>query len=165
MIKILSWNYNNRTHDLLDEVVGKEFKDQKEMSEALGVSIASLKRSIAGMKKLGILKVYRYVGNNSIWCIGDDAENLNNGYEVLATARYRILMDNGGDAYWFVNSTAEEQENMLIDIPVFNSDREDLSEDLGYRYYPEHNILRKVEDYPVDQELHDEVENMWKKKM
>ena len=163
MIKILKWNYEKIEYKKLLDFISRfdRLDSVDELCGMIGFNKSSVNRMIKQYKDEGLLSSFRYKDNNFIWCIGDDVANLANAHDAIATARYRKMIESGGDAGWFEDATGEEQENMLIDVPVFDSEKKSTAEDLGYEYYPMPNVLRKVKAYPVSQELHEEVENMW----
>lgn len=163
MIHILSWNYRETTNPLLDMIVDIDYEDQKEMALAVGVNLRTLQRKIEKLKDDGDLVVFRFKNNNTIWCIGDDVNNIHDGYEALATARYRKFISIGGNERDFFDCSAQEQENMLVDIPVFTSDMEEAAEDLGYEYLRENHTLNRAKSLPVDDELHIYTEKLWQK--
>lgn len=160
MIHVLSWNYDG-SNDMFDQIADVDFEDQAGVAKKVGVSINQLKRMIRALKDDGMLRIYRYPNNNSIWCIGEDVDNLLNAHDAIATARYRKLLSRGADPQWFLDSSGEEQKNMLRDVPVFDSEREELQEDLGYTVFRGSKHLRKVEALPVDEELKEYVDKLW----
>ena len=91
MIHILDWKYKT-DGSLLDNVRGHDWETLALMANSLGLGISTLNRRIRSLKDEGKLKTYRYPNNNIIWCIGDDVKNLNNSYDVLATARFRSYL-------------------------------------------------------------------------
>ena len=161
MIHILSWKYDIGTDDFLDKVGGIDWENQKEISRELNINLKTLSRMISRLKEENKLVVYRYKDNNFIWCIGEDAKNLQNGYEALATARYRGYLDIGGNERDFIDTSAEEQENMLQDIAIFTSEKKEAAEDAGYEYFADTNHLRKAKGVDVSLDFHKEVEKMW----
>ena len=161
MIKVLSWNYEIGTDDLIDVLFRLGRLDSIDDLVGYGMTKSRLNRIIVKLKKDGLLSSFRYSGNNFIWCIGDDVENLVNAHDAIATARYRNMINAGGDPEWFVDATAEEQENMLLDVPVFDSDKKDYSEDMGFVYSETRNTVHKVEGYPVGEDLKEYVDALW----
>ena len=166
MIKILKWKYEPHVDNGLLNVISKleRLNNVDSLVDMVGFNKTAVNRMIKGYKDAGLLTSFRYKDNNFIWCIGKDVGNLLTSHDAIATARYREMIKNGGDAMWFVDSTGEEQENMLRDVPVFDSEKKEIIEDMGYVYYEGNHSLSKIKGVDVSSELHDEVENMWRKK-
>ncbi len=161
MIVILSWKYND-DDIVLDAIkANSRLENINELAVKLGVSIATLNRKLRILKKEGKLVSHRYKNNNLIWCIGGDVDY--NAWEAYQIAKYRYYVDMGGDTEELDNATVEEQENMLIDIPVFDSEKEEAQTDAGYAYMQKFKKLMKNKNVKITQELKDYVDELWKK--
>ena len=161
MIHILDWNYIT-DGSILDNLRSHDWESLRLMADSLGIKMSKLNREIKKLKEDGKLVTYRYSNNNFIWCIGEDVDNLLNHHDAIATARYRRYIECGGNENDFFGVNGEEQENILIDIPIFESEKKNLAVDNGYEYLRRTNHLRRVTGVYVDKKLHNEVENMWK---
>ena len=160
MIHILDWKYVN-DGSLLDSIRGHDWESTELIADSLGITKNVLNKRLRVLKNNGLLVSYRYKDNNFIWCIGEDVDSLLNAHDAIATARYRKYIGIGGNERDFISTSAEEQENMLVDIPVFTSEKRNAYEDSGYEYIESTNHLRRVVGVEVSDALHKEVEDMW----
>ncbi len=162
MVLVLGWNYKVGTDELLDKVIKySRFNNLVELANGTGLALATLNRKLKRLKNNGLLVSHRYKDNNIIWCIGKDVKY--NAWEAYQIAKYRLFVNMGGDTVELDDATDEERENMLIDIPVFDSEKEEAMSDAGYGYMQKVNKILNAKGIDATQELKDYVDELWSK--
>jgi len=161
MIKIMKHRYLNKTHDLTDIISDYDYIENIEVfAKENDMSTAGLGRNIRRLKDLGLLVSHRYPNNNMIWAIGDDIDY--NSWECYQIAKYRAFADAGGNTDELDKANDDEQENMLIDIPVFVNEKREAFEDNGYAYLEKSKKIINA-GIEVSEEFKIEVDKMWSK--
>lgn len=164
MILVLGWDYEEGTDDLLDILYEhKELDNLLHLSNGSGLSMATMNRRLKKLKEQGLLVSHKYKNNNMIWLIGKDAEENWSPYESIEIAKYRRYKSFGGNTDELDNCSAEERDNMLIDIPVFTSDKLDLIEDNSTVYFNKINKMLKSNRLNISEDLKNYVDSMWDK--
>ncbi len=163
MIIILKHKYIENEDPLLNLISDfNSFDDLVQLSNGSGLKLATLNRRLKVLRDKGLLISHRYKNNNSIWLIGNDAMQQWDGWASYQIAKYRNYKGMGLDTAELDEATSDERENMLIDIPVFDSEREDLAKDNNYAYFSKINKILKAPTHPVSQKLKLYVDELWK---
>lgn len=127
MIIVLKWKYNSRKDMLLDYMVNHDFDTQEDIAKGMGISKKTIQRNVSKLKNDGLLIIHRYKDNNFIYMVGDDAEKNWNKYEAYHIAKYRMYDS-------VVQEVRDEEvEELLGDLPLFDSEKKELSEDMGWK--------------------------------
>ncbi len=164
MIVVLGEKYVSYGDEVLDQISRLNSIDNVEwLAQRMSMSKSMIERRLKSAKDRGDLVSCRYKDNNVIWMIGDDAKAKYNGWEAYQIAKYRLFVDMGGDTRELDSATDDERENMLIDIPVFYSEREDAMSDAGYGYMHKINKIMNAKGIEATQELKDYVDTLWSK--
>ena len=88
-MNVLSWNYVVGSDALLDLINSREFIDQDDLAEACGMSVRSVERKVAVLKKAGLLEVVRTKERDVYYLIGEDVGKKYNSFEVKEIFSYR----------------------------------------------------------------------------
>ncbi len=171
MILILNWGYQEGTEPLLDLLqMHPTIDDLTHLANGSGLNLRTLSRRLKGLRDKGLLVSYRYRGNNSIWMIGLDAEKQYSAYEALQIARYRRYISFGADQEEFDSYTSEEKENILNDVGVFPSERNEMLGRPEYhaprtakeqKHFDKINKMLKAKSHPVSAQLEQYVDKLW----
>ena len=171
MILILNWGYQEGADPLLDLLQAHPTIDNLiHLSNGSGLNLRTLNRRLKKLREEGLLITYRYRHNNFIWMIGSDAEEKYSSYDALQIARYRRYISFGADQEEFDTYTSEEKENILNDVGVFPSEREELMGKPEYHaprtkkeqaHFEKINRLLSAKTLETKQELHDYVDKLW----
>ena len=147
MIVVLKWNYVSTGNDILDALYKNDFKSQDELAVRIGISRRTLDRNIAKLKKDKKLIIHRYEKNNFIYLIGSDVNEGWSSYEAYEIAKFRI--------YERLVLTVEEDElrEFLSDLPVFDSEKEELAEDNGFSPFVPEKITSKKMEFTMEERL------------
>ena len=163
MIIVLRHGYSVGGDEFLDVLSSMDsISSVDSIASIMNVTDRTVKRRLKKYRDEGLLVSRQYSNNNYIWMIGDDAKENWNGYEALHIAKYRKYINVfKAEKHEFDSLTRDEQENILIDIPIFDSDEKELAEDNNTVYYRKVKKILTTKNVEITDELKMYVDNLW----
>ena len=123
---VLNWNYTSSNNELLDYIANTSFNSQSDIANHFKVSVKTIQRRINKLKKDMLLIIHRFQGNNLIYMVGDDVTNGWSKHDAYHIAKYRMHKDK------FIGVDEDAQEELMEDLPLFKTEKEELGEDMGW---------------------------------
>jgi len=139
MIMTLKHNFKISDNQILNALALKPWNNQAELAEYLSIGLSTLERKVRVLKENSSLQVFRYKGNNFIYCIGDDIVNILDSRSAKETLKFRL--------YWQGSPIIDtELENMLKELPIFieNQNKSNMGKDFIKEPRPEQIIFQEM---------------------